>query len=304
MKLQVTHATRYRYAPAVEWAQHVAHLRPRDMPGQRLQSHRLRITPGPDELRHSRDVFGNTRSFFALQGSHAALEVVADSVVDTTAPSRPANPIAWEAVRERLRYRAGARYDAAAQYLYRSPYVPRHADFLDYGRASFSAGRPLLEAAEDLMQRIHRDCAYVADSTDLATPAVEALARRQGVCQDFAHIMVACLRMLGLPARYVSGYLLTQPPPGQPRLIGADASHAWVAVHVPGVDGHDGWYDFDPTNGRAPGEDYVTLAVGRDFSDVSPMRGVLQGGASHQLQVGVTVQPLAADPSPTGEIPP
>ncbi|MFT3720244.1 transglutaminase family protein [Pseudorhodoferax sp.] len=301
MKLQVTHETRYHYTPAVETAQHIAHLQPCDTPYQVLLQHRLDITPTPDELRTGRDVFGNIRTFFALQSSHDELCVVADSLVETRTPLRPASALPWEQVRDRFRYRAGGEFDPAAQFLFHSPYVPRHADFLDYARPSFGAGVPLLEAAEDLMRRIHRDFEYAADSTEVSTPAVEALALRKGVCQDFAHIMVACLRMLGLPARYVSGYLLTQPPPGQPRLIGADASHAWASVYVPGGPDHDGWYDFDPTNDRAPGEDYVTLAVGRDFSDVSPMRGVIHGGASHHLRVGVTVQPLADADEPRPE---
>jgi transglutaminase-like putative cysteine protease len=292
MKLRVTHETRYDYTPVVETAQHVAHLRPRDTAYQRVLSHRLRIDPEPGHLSCSEDVFGNTRTFFALMATHEHLRVVADSLVETRRPTPPASAMGWEQVRERFRYQAGSRFDAASEFVFSSPYVPRHADFSHYARASFTPGASLLAAATDLMQRIYRDCEYSAESTEINTPAVEALAQRKGVCQDFAHIMVACFRMHGLPARYVSGYLLTQPPPGQPRLIGADASHAWVSVYVPDVPGHDGWYDFDPTNNRVPGEDYVTLAVGRDYSDVSPMRGVIHGGASHTLDVGVTVAPL------------
>jgi transglutaminase-like putative cysteine protease len=303
MLLHVVHETRYRYTPAVETAQHVAHLRPRDTPSQRLLQHQLRVQPQPADLRSGLDVFGNNRSFFALQSAHDELCVQADSVVRTEPPSRPYHPLAWEQVRDRFRYHAGGQFDAASEFLFASPYVPRHADFLDYAHPSFAPGVALLDAAEDLMRRMHHDFEYASESTEVSTPAVEALARRQGVCQDFAHIMVACLRMLGLPARYVSGYLLTQPPPGQPRLVGADASHAWVAVYAPGAEGHDGWYAFDPTNNRAPGEDYVTLAEGRDFSDVSPMRGVIHGGARHSLHVAVTVQPLAADAPLTKESP-
>jgi transglutaminase-like putative cysteine protease len=154
-------------------------------------------------------------------------------------------------------------------------------------------GCALIEAARDLMARIHDDFTYETFSTEVNTPALEALERRTGVCQDFAHIMIGCLRAMGLPARYVSGYLLTQPPPGQPRLIGSDASHAWVAVYLPDLPGAqdgNGWYDLDPTNNRSgwgsPGEDYVTLALGRDYSDISPMRGVIHGGARHTLTVG------------------
>lgn len=301
MLLQVTHETRYRYTPAVETAQHVAHLRPRDTASQQLLRHSLTIQPEPSELQGSADVFGNTRVFFALTATHEDLVVVADSVVDTQRPAPPASTMGWEQVREHFRYRAGAAFDAASEFVFSSPYVPRHADFFDYARPSFAPGTSLLAAAADLTQRIHKDFEYAADSTEVNTPAVEALALRKGVCQDFAHIMVACFRMMGLPARYVSGYLLTQPPPGQPRLVGADASHAWASVYVPDVPGHDGWYDFDPTNNRVPGEDYVTLAIGRDYADVSPMRGVIHGGASHSLQVAVTVAPLAdapAAPSP------
>jgi len=203
----------------------------------------------------------------------------------------------WEEARERMRYHRGAAYDPAAEFLFASPYVPRHAEFVEYALPSFAPGRPLVEAARHLMARIHSDFAYETQATDASTPALEALQLRKGVCQDFAHVMLACLRSLGLPARYVSGYLLTQPPPGQPRLVGADASHAWVSVYLPGKSGDGGnspggWADFDPTNGRQPGEDYVTLAIGRDYSDVSPMRGVLHGGARHTLRVGVTVQPV------------
>ena len=153
------------------------------------------------------------------------------------------------------------------------------------------------------MARIHRDFEYHTAATDVGTPALEALALRQGVCQDFAHVMLGCLRSLGLAARYVSGYLLTEPPPGATRLAGSDASHAWVAVYVPAERGPGAWAGFDPTNDRWPGEDYVTLATGRDFSDVSPLRGVLRGGARHRLRVGVTVKPLPADAAPPDHAP-
>jgi transglutaminase-like putative cysteine protease len=299
MLLHVTHETRYAYSPPVETAQHLAHLKPLDTASQRLVSHRLTIEPPPAQCHEVPDVYGNTRAFFALDATHDSLVVTAESVVDTSVPqplAEAARALPWEAVRERFRYRKGAVFDAASEFVFPSPYVPRHDDFAAYARASFTPERPAFEAAMDLTERMYRDFEYDADSTEINTPAVEALAQRKGVCQDFAHIMIACLRALGLPARYVSGYLLTQPPPGQPRLVGADASHAWVALYLPGgsSDGEDagGWAEFDPTNGRQPGEDYVALAVGRDYADVSPMRGVLHGGARHTLDVGVTVRPL------------
>jgi transglutaminase-like putative cysteine protease len=296
MLLHVTHETRYDYTPPVETAQHLAHLKPCPTASQRLVSHTLTIRPTPAQCREVPDLYGNTRAFFALESTHDELVVTAESVVETFEPVLSpgiALRLRWEAVRDRFRYGKGSRFDAASEFVFPSPYVPRHDDFAAYARPSFTADRPTFDAALDLTRRIYREFKYDAKSTQINTPAVEALAQRKGVCQDFAHIMIGCFRTLGLPARYVSGYLLTQPPPGRPRLVGADASHAWVSVYLPGADGSPGdWVDFDPTNGRQPGEDYVTLAIGRDYSDVSPMRGVLHGGARHTLDVGVTVRPM------------
>jgi transglutaminase-like putative cysteine protease len=297
MRLGITHETRYDYTPQVETAQHMAHLKPLQTATQTLVSHRLEILPEAAQTSETRDVFGNARAFFSLQTAHDELCVLAHSVVETREPPQPPlgpeGSLPWEQVRERFRYRAGGRYDPAAEFVFPSAYVPRHDDFLAYARPSFGAGVSVLDGAQSLMQRIFEDFTYASNSTEINTPAVEALAQRKGVCQDFAHIMIACLRGLGLPARYVSGYLLTTPPPGQPRLVGSDASHAWVAVYSPGEDGGLGqWFDFDPTNNRSPGEDYVTLAIGRDYADVSPMRGVIHGGANHRLNVAVTVEPL------------
>jgi transglutaminase-like putative cysteine protease len=292
MHLEITHETHYAYHPQVETAQHVAHLRPPSLAYQQLLSHTLKITPTPSQLTQSLDVFGNTSSFFSLQAVHEHLSVVARSVVRTSQPAWAQSEMAWEQVREHFRYQAGARFSPASEFIFPSPYVPRHPDFATYARPSFGPGVPLLAAAQNLMERIYTDFTYSSESTEVNTPAVEALALRKGVCQDFAHIMVACWRAMGLPARYVSGYLLTHPAPGQPRLIGSDASHAWASVYVPDQSGDLGWCDFDPTNNRMPGDDYVTLATGRDYSDVSPMRGVIHGGASHTLSVAVTVMPL------------
>jgi transglutaminase-like putative cysteine protease len=242
------------------------------------------------------DVYGNTRAFFSLQALHDSLRVLSESLVSTSVAAPPASSLAWDAVRERMRYHRASRYDPAAEFGFASTYVPRSPLFATYAQPSFAAGRPLLEAARDLMRRIHADFEYETTATDVNTPALEALALRKGVCQDLAHVMLGCLRSLGLPARYVSGYLLTEPPPGKPRLVGSDASHAWVSVYLPGADGAAGaWADFDPTNDRAPGEDYVTVATGRDYSDVSPMRGVIHGGANHSLRVAVTVTPASND---------
>jgi transglutaminase-like putative cysteine protease len=295
MLLHVLHETAYDYAPPVKTAQHMAHLKPAHNALQQLLSHRLQITPAPAQQTECVDMYGNARTFFSLQSAHDRLTVVSESVVSTAAPAVPENAMAWEDVRERMRYHRAARYDPAAEFAFSSPYVPRHEDFLAYARTSFEPGRPLLDAARELMARIHADFAYETTATDVGTPALQALALRKGVCQDFAHVMLGCLRSLGLPARYVSGYLLTEPPPGQPRLVGSDASHAWVSIYLPDAHGERGqWTDLDPTNDRAPGEDYVRLAIGRDYSDLSPIRGVIHGGANHTLKVAVTVTPTAA----------
>ena len=292
MLLHVRHHTHYHYHSQVVLAQHMAHLRPRELPGQRVLSHHLTVAPAPVQREDRTDAFGNWRTFFALQSPHDALDVTADSVVETTAPEPLPDSDPWPAVRERLQYHAGAPYAPASEYVFPSPYIARHEQLADYARPVFGPQQPFLDACQALMARIHEDFTYETASTDVHTPVLEALAQRKGVCQVFAHIMIGCLRSLGLPARYVSGYLLTQPPPGQPRLVGADASHAWVSVPFDGA-----WHDFDPTNHRSgverPGEDYVTLALGRDFGDVSPLRGVIQGGGSHALKVAVTVAPEA-----------
>jgi transglutaminase-like putative cysteine protease len=294
MLLHVVHETAYDYVPLVRTAKHMAHLKPADNARQKLLSHRLTVEPTPGQQTESIDVYGNTRSFFSLQFSHDFLRVRSESLVATSAAEPARDSLPWEQVAERMRYHRGARYDPAAEFEFSSPYVPRDAAFATYAQASFKQGRPLLDAASDLMHRIHEDFEYATTATDVNTPALEALALRKGVCQDLAHVMLGCLRSLGLPARYVSGYLLTEPPPGRPRLVGSDASHAWVGVYLPAEGGPGTWVELDPTNDRAAGEDYVTLAIGRDYSDVSPMRGVIHGGANHSLRVAVTVTPAEA----------
>jgi transglutaminase-like putative cysteine protease len=294
MLLNVLHETRYDYAPAVRTAQHMAHLKPAHGARQQVLSHELLVTPAPIRRADETDVWGNARTFFTLQAQHEQLTVTARSVVATSPAPAVLSDMPWEEARERMRYHRGAAYDPATEFLFPSPYVPRHADFVDYALPSFAAGRPLVDAARELMTRIHTDFEYETEATDATTPALEALHLRKGVCQDFAHVMLACLRSLGLPARYVSGYLLTEPPPGKTRLVGSDASHAWVSVYVPGDGARGEWLDLDPTNRRAAGEDYVILATGRDYSDVAPIRGIIVGGSHHALHVAVTVTPTIA----------
>jgi transglutaminase-like putative cysteine protease len=301
MHLEVTHETRYDYLPPVEVAQHMAYLRPWDTVAQELLSHDLQVEPRPAQQTEAVDVYGNRRTFIALQTPHAQLRVVARSTLRTHTRPMPASTVAWEQVRERFRYRADAVYDPAAEFVFASQHVPRSTEFAAYARPSFPAGASMLDGALDLMHRIHAEFTYDNRSTQINTPAQQALAQRKGVCQDFAHIMIAGLRSMGLAARYVSGYLLTEPAPGTPRLLGSDASHAWVSVLLPDLPADARWCDFDPTNDRwgwgLPGEDYVLLALGRDYADVSPIRGVIHGGANHQLSVAVTVSRLDA-PAP------
>ena len=309
MRLRITHDTRYRYEPPVLTAVHMTHLTPPPTRCQDRLDARLQVHPQPASITESLDIYRNVRTFFEIASPHDELLVRASSLVETHAPDPVGSTLAWDAVRDSFVYHVGAEWHPAAEFIYPSHYVHPGEVFADYARPSFPPGRPLIDAARELMQRVHEDFTYASRSTEINTPAAEALAQRRGVCQDFSHVMLACLRSLGLPARYVSGYLLTQPPPGQPRLVGSDASHAWVAVFLPDVaaqHGGHGWYDLDPTNDRhgwgAPGEDFVRLAVGRDYADISPMRGVIHGGAGHELDVGVTVEPC--DAASLAEAPP
>lgn len=307
MLLEVTHQTDYEYSTAVDTAQHVVHLQPRHSSCQQIEGFDLQIAPLAAQTREHTDIFGNRRCFFAMATRHDRLSVCAKSRVRTTPhpASRETLGIpspSCQAVQSYFQYRKGALWDGAAEFIFPSDYVLPAENFRRYAFESLKPDRSLLEGAIELMQRIHEDMRYVSHSTDLQTTALEAFDRREGVCQDFAHIMLSCFRSLGLPARYVSGYLLTQPPPGMPRLIGADASHAWVSVYLPkisasGLTAGGQWIDLDPTNNRwgleSPGEDYVTVAYGRDYADVSPIRGVIHGGANHTLKVAVTVMPIS-----------
>ncbi len=297
--LDVAHDTSYRYASDVALAHHVAYLRPGESPHQRLESHRLDILPMPAIERTLLDVFGNRRTYFTIDTPHAKLAVRATSRVRIAPRFQDFDPSAtlpWKEVVQRLAYRSASHdmplYVPQSEFAFASPFVPRHRELGSYAALSFREGRPIAEAAIDLMHRMYREFVYVSDSTDISTPALSAFGARRGVCQDFAHIMIGGLRALGLAARYVSGYLLTRPPAGRPRLIGADASHAWTSVWCPSRDDDGLWLDLDPTNDVMPSTSHVTLATGRDFGDVSPLRGIIRGGGEHVLAVGVTVRPV------------
>jgi transglutaminase-like putative cysteine protease len=299
-RYRVEHETRYLYGSTVSTSQHVACLHPRTWSRQRMHAHELAIDPHPTRAVRRLDYFGNAVDQFTVIKPHGWLSVRARSVVEVIpTDGRPAPELSppWEQVREGLRYRAGSPPDPAAEYAYPSPYVSLDPELEAFGRVSFTPGRPLLAAAIDLMHRIHAEFRYDPAATTLTTPVRRVLVERRGVCQDFAHLQISCMRALGVAARYVSGYLLTDPPPGQPRLQGADASHAWLSAHCP----RHGWVDLDPTNDVLPEMRHVTLAWGRDYGDVSPLRGVILGGAQHTLAVAVSVIPL--DPERQGGAP-
>jgi len=290
VRFRISHVTRYLYAEPVSLCHSIAHLKPRLQVGQRPLSAQIRVDPWPAVFREHTDFFGNRTSYFSIQQSHTVLEVAAVSEVDVL-PAPPLNFAAsppWERVVEQIRQRPDEELANAHILTLSSPYAPGEPAAVDYARAAFPPGRPVLEAVSDLMGRIHQDFDYDPHFTSVATPLTEVLAHRRGVCQDFAHLALACLRGLGLAARYVSGYLETQPPPGQPKLRGTDASHAWFSVLIPGI----GWVDFDPTNDQVPGEQHITAAAGRDFGDVTPLRGVFYGGGEHTLEVAVDVDRL------------
>jgi transglutaminase-like putative cysteine protease len=288
---RIEHETRYDYASNVSTSQHVAYLRPRALARQHVHRQEITVVPRPAQASRREDYFGNVVDQFTLLTPHRQLSVRATSLVEVLATESPVDPALsppWDEARDMLVYRKGVYGGEAAQYAYASPYVALDREMAEFARPSFSPGRPLLAGAVDLMHRIHEECEFDPTATTITTPVGRVLAGRRGVCQDFAHLEIACLRSLGLAARYVSGYLLTTPPPGRPRLVGADASHAWLAVHCPRY----GWVDLDPTNDVLPDQRHVTLGWGRDYGDVSPLRGVILGGHQHRLSVGVSVVPL------------
>jgi transglutaminase-like putative cysteine protease len=297
---RIEHETRYVHSGGVSTSQHLAYLTPRTLPRQSVRWHELVVEPSPASHVQRIDYFGNAVDQFTILTPYDELCVVGRSVVEVAATEAAIAPDAatpWEAVRDELSYERGAPYEGASEFSYPSPYVATAPELAEFARDSFAAERPLVAAAVDLMHRINDEFTFDPGATTIATPVTRVLADRRGVCQDFAHLQIGCLRSLGLAARYVSGYLLTEPPPGKPRLVGADASHAWLSVWCPPL----GWIDLDPTNDVRPSERHVTLAWGRDYGDVSPLRGVVIGGRDHTLHVGVSVTPASEDDAPPAE---
>ena len=313
--LRVRHETSYRYDSEVEGAHHLAHLRPRDTATQQVRAWSLVVFPHPDAgvelasgIRETVDPWGNARQVFAHSQVHDELDVTSafEAGISALAQPAPGTSQPWREVARDLRLDAGASPHAAhatdsteerraeraafeaAEFALDSSLAPRAPALADWARAAAEANTGIVELALALMHQIHEEFEYLPQSTSVTTGALEALALRHGVCQDFAHVLIGACRSLGLAARYVSGYLLTQPPPGKPRLVGADASHAWAAVWCP----PHGWLALDPTNDVVVGQDHVTLAWGRDYADVAPLRGVIRGGSGNAPRVGVTVEPL------------
>ena len=292
MNYRIVHRTTYEYAAPVAVSHHVARLEPRATAVQSPQNFALKIFPQPVLRKARADYFGNQLCFFSVQETHQRLEITATSRVGITAapPSDPEASPSWEEVAQLFRDPVAPEVLVPYQFVFDSPQVRASMELAAYARESFPKGAPLLAGALDLTRRIFKDFKYDSKATTVVTPIEEVLEKRRGVCQDFAHLSIACLRSLGLSARYVSGYLRTRPPEGKEKLIGADASHAWFSIFCP----RNGWSDFDPTNNSRVSEEHITIAYGRDFSDVSPVAGILTGGGQHEVKVSVDVEEVAA----------
>ncbi len=292
MDYKITHTTVYTYSETVSICHNEVHLTPREGKRQARLAYRLAIRPQPLAIDNEVDYFGNQASYFTIEEGHEKLTVTAQSRVRVLPPP-PLEPdgASWESVRDRLAVDHRTASLEARQFAFDSPSIAASADLAAYAEGSFLPGRPWLDAAQDLTRRIFAEFKYEKMITTIHTPLRVVLAERRGVCQDFAQLAIGCLRSIGLPARYMSGYLVTEPPPGKPRLVGADASHAWFSAYSP----EHGWIDFDPTNGLIPSDKHITLAWGRDYNDVAPIKGVFIGGGRHGMNVAVDVTPLPGD---------
>ncbi len=288
MRYEVLHTTTFTHEAEVSASHHVARLTPRACPGQVCLEHGIEISPAPQHRAERTDYFGNLATTFSLEVPYRVLRVTARTVIERAAHEAELGleGSTWEQARSHIQEsQAGTPQWNAREFTFSSPLVARSPVFAQYARGSFEPGRSLDDAAADLTRRIHQDFAFDPEATTIATPLDDVFRMRRGVCQDFAHLAIACLRSLGLAARYVSGYIETVPAQGSPKLVGVDASHAWISVFSPTF----GWIDFDPTNNLRPGDRHVTAAWGRDFSDISPLRGVFVGSGRHALAVAVDV---------------
>ena len=288
MRYTITHKTKYDYGDVVPECFNIVRLAPRRIDDQVCEEHELTIVPEPTERVKRADYFGNQIEQFSIDSPHSSLEVTARTRINVTSrliPDKASSP-AWETL---VVPKSQGRIDLlSTQLAYDSVHVRSRSEFADYAKKSFTAQRPIMMALDELTHRIHEDFDFDPEATIVSTPVEEVFEKKAGVCQDFAHLQIACLRSLNLPARYISGYLRTYPPPGKPRLIGADASHAWVGAYCgPEI----GWIDFDPTNDVIPSLDHVTIGWGRDYADVCPIQGVFTGGGKTVMNVSVDVLP-------------
>ncbi len=290
MKYQITHTTRYHYGEVIPVCHNAVRLTPREGPGSIAKNSGCRSIPRQPPVISDCDYFGNEIQYFSIQEAHDSLTVTTNSRVFVASNLHHGELLSpsWESIAQALPHDRSVEGLSAYQFAFDSVHVRRNPLLAGYARQSFSPGRPILESAVDLTRRIYEEFQYDPWATTVHTSPEEAFQQRRGVCQDFAHVQIGCLRSIGLAARYVSGYLRTLPPPGQPRLIGVDASHAWLSLYC----GEMGWIDLDPTNNTIPSLDHITLSYGRDYSDVCPIKGVFTGGGQHAMAVSVDVAPV------------
>lgn len=292
-RYHITHRTHYDYSNESSLCHNQLHLAPRDLPHQHVEHAWIEIEPAPACRFQWRDTFDNPVEFFSIEQVHSSMTVTSRCVVERTCPVRPTScGQNWIDLAAAIRTQNRPDMVEATEYLFDSRFCQRAPEFEQYARARLDPNIDAVDALLALNQRIHSEFTYMPESTHVTTPPSEVLQKKRGVCQDFAHVLICCLRSVGIPSRYVSGYLLTQPPPGRPRLIGADASHAWVSAFA----GDAGWIDLDPTNNMTPGTDHITVAWGRDYADVAPIQGVFVGGGYTSLHVSVDV--MLANDSP------
>ena len=291
-RYHVMHETHYTYQSAVSLSQQYLHLSPAEFIYQQVEAQQISILPAEQENIAGQDYFGNNTRHIAITVPHQSLIVNSEFTVtlgQRLSAEELKGSLSWEVLRDTVTHSKIRATQDACRFLFASPHVSCSKQLQDYALESFTPAREHLDAAMDLTQRIFTDFEFDPTATEISTPLEQVFEGRRGVCQDFAHLMIGCLRSIGLPARYVSGYILTHPPEGQPRMIGADASHAWVSVYCPKF----GWIDFDPTNRCLVQHEHITLGIGRDFSDVTPLSGIVLGGGEQKLEVKVTVTPMA-----------
>lgn len=290
MRYRITHRTEYRSVEPVSVGHNEAWLTPRNTPNQTCLNHQMEVSPGPSIIMTRIDYFQNTTTQFAFNQGYDALIVTSINEVDVEPRLHPVVPEpTWEVIRDAVRAHQTEEDFFALEFIFNSPRCRVNTDFAEYAKSSFPPGGLIRECVTDLMQRFFDDFQYDSTATTVSTPVEQVYRIRRGVCQDFSHLLISMLRSIGVPARYVSGYLRTLPPPGKPRLVGADASHAWMSVYC----GAWGWIDIDPTNNQFTSTDHITIAWGRDYTDVAPLKGVYIGGSSPQLLVSVDVDEIA-----------